>query len=74
MRTTQKKLRNMIEYGRARDISNLTLEDLKALEEREGGLWTIASSIGTYGVTGRLYQGRTTGELYAGIGRCLPMY
>lgn len=53
-----------IKESYAKDITNISSDELKKLIKEEKELDKVGVSIGTYGKNGALFKGRTTKELY----------
>ena len=60
MKTTLKDIKSTS----AEDITYLSSRDLYALYDNEKGFKPIAYSVGAYGCSGKVVQGRTSGKLY----------
>lgn len=74
MKTTNKDIRNMTKYGKAVDVTYYGVDEYRELKEKEGYFEEIAYSIGSYGCTGRVLQGKNTGTLYAVTSRTSAIY
>lgn len=62
---TQKQLKQLVAEGKAIDITNYSISQLKQLQQKENGIYPIGSSYGMYGDNGRLYKGNKSGKIYA---------
>lgn len=60
MKTTLKEIKS----ANATDITYLSTKELYALYEKEKGFNDVAYSMGAYGCSGAVVQGRTSGKLY----------
>lgn len=60
---TQKQLRELVQNGRAQDITRYSFEAAAALHR--SGITQIGYSRGVYGCNGALFQDNHTGALYA---------
>ena len=69
MKTTLKELKNMAHFGMAEDITNFSENDINELQEREGTLDNIATSFGTYGMNGGLFEARNTRNKFVILSR-----
>lgn len=65
MKTTNKDIKQLVNYGYAIDITNETSESIQQIKDLENGFNIIAYSMGQYGRNGMIYQGRKTKQLYA---------
>lgn len=74
MKTTLRDIKELVECGRAIDVTHFDMDDYRALREKEGYFEDVAHSIGTYGVSGRVVQGANTGTLYAVTRRTSAIY
>lgn len=63
MKTTLKEIRRLIATGAAEDITTAT--NIRDIDEAEHGFTSVLYSVGTYGCTGAVVKGNTTGKLYA---------
>ena len=63
MKTTLKEIRRLIATGAAEDITTAT--NIRDIYEAEHGFSSVQYSVGTYGCTGAVVKGNTTGKLYA---------
>lgn len=74
MKTTQKAIRAEIEAGRAIDLTTTPSNEVLSLRKAEHGFKTIATSCGTYGLTGCIIEGYETGRRYAVRSRSSNLY
>lgn len=62
---TNSQLRQMVEGGYAKDITNFGCSEADELRASEGWIETIGYASGTCGCSGMLLKGHSTGTLYA---------
>ena len=61
---TQKSLKDLVESGRAKDITTFDDDKSRELHKQHGRLEVIKVTRGTYGMNGALLQSRETGEYF----------
>ena len=61
---TQKGLKDLVESGRAKDITSFGDDNTKELRNQHGRLEVVKVTKGTYGMNGALLQSRETGEYF----------
>ena len=64
MKVTQKALKELAKNFFIEDITNYSHEKIKELEQMEAYFHTIAWADSLYGCSGKLLQGKNTGQLY----------
>lgn len=70
MKTSQKDIKDF----NAVDVTYITLEEYKALKDKEGYFIDVCYSMGTYGCNGCIIQGFCTGTLYKVAGRTTALF
>ena len=70
MKTTLKDIKNT----NAIDVTYLSAEELYKLEKEERWFNEVAYSAGTYGITGKVVQGRNSGKLYKACSRTVAVF
>ena len=71
---TMKQFKGMVRDGNAVEITSRSPEWIYELRKAEKGFRSIGYSHGTYGLTGKLVKGETTGTLYVVIGSGISLY
>jgi hypothetical protein len=65
IKVTKKTIKEFVNNGEAKDITNISFDDSKKLTADEGWLDTEFYSMGVYGCNGCVLKGRNTGNRYA---------
>jgi hypothetical protein len=65
IKVTKKTIKEFVNNGEAKDITNISFDDSKKLTADEGWLDTEFYSMGVYGCNGCVLKGHNTGSRYA---------
>jgi len=65
MKTTLKDIKGLSRSQMVKDVTYMPLEELRELLKEEIGHTIISYSIGTYGISGVVFQGNKSRQLYA---------
>lgn len=74
IKTTHKELAQFAKDFHAVDITYLEQEEIQNIKQNEDYFNEIAYSMGMYGTTGLILQGRKTGTYYAILSRTSAIY
>lgn len=73
-KTTQKNIKTYVSLGMAKNITDLSFEEVEKIREACGGFDKVLYSCGIYGVNGYLLQGINDGNFYAVTARSSAIF